>query len=538
MNTNRAMLRDKFERACLHYGVGNLPAARAGFEQVIQGDAKHAGALYHLGLIARHHADRPAAASLFAKAVRADPRHVDAQYWRGLTLLEIGDREAALICLSRAIAMRPSHAESHLNRGTAFLRCGRLTEALEDYDTALSLRHDYADAYINRGVVFAQLRRLESALESLEQALRLTPDSPVALLNHSNVLRELGRFEAALTGYDRLIAAHPENPAAYYMRAQTRLLLGDYERGWIDFEWRLRDPQSGAYNAGRRFAQPPWRGNSSLEGKTVLLYAEQGLGDALQFCRYATLVARRGARVILEVPRPLQRLLAGLDGVAGVVLRGDPLPEFDEHCSLLSLPHAFKTSLETVPSGIPYLHADPEAVRSWGARLDQHPSLKVGVVWSGGSHPTRPDLWPVNARRNMPLVQLQPLEDARIRFFSLQKGEPAASELREIRAKGGDKLQLIDYAGELEDLADTAALAQNLDLIITVDTSVAHLAGALGKPVWVLNRFDSCWRWMLVRSDTPWYPTATLYRQEQPGNWDAVVQRVRVDLRARLDRGK
>jgi len=234
--------------------------------------------------------------------------------------------------------------------------------------------------------------------------------------------------------------------------------------------------------------------------------------------------------VILEVPEPLVGLLGSLDGVAQLVPYGDLLPPFDLHCPLMSLPLAFRTTLSTIPACVPYLAADRRKVLEWSQRLGERRRLRVGLVWSGGFRPQQPELWPVNRRRNIPLAKLAPLAHTDAQFFSLQKGDAAEAELAGLIAQGWNGPQLTDHSSLLTDFSDTAALVEQLDLVIAVDTSTAHLAGALGKPVWILNRFDSCWRWLLDRTDSPWYPTVRLYRQDRPGDWDSVVQRVRVDL--------
>jgi hypothetical protein len=262
----------------------------------------------------------------------------------------------------------------------------------------------------------------------------------------------------------------------------------------------------------------------------ILLHAEQGLGDVLQFCRYAKRVADLGATVILEAPAALVRLLSGLDGVTRVVARGGALPPFDYHCPLMSLPLAFDTMVATIPADVPYLRCDSRLAFAWRDRLRSGLRPRVGIVWSGGFRPDLPGTWPVNQRRNMPLAKLAPLESAAVDFYSLQKGEPAESEFADLAASDWRGPHLIDHTGELKDFSDTAAFIENLDLVISVDTAVAHLAGALGKPVWILNRFDACWRWLDDRDDSPWYPTARLYRQSAPGDWDGVVGRVAADL--------
>jgi ADP-heptose:LPS heptosyltransferase len=268
-----------------------------------------------------------------------------------------------------------------------------------------------------------------------------------------------------------------------------------------------------------------------VKGKTILLHSEQGLGDTLQFCRYADLVKAEGAAVILQVEAPLVRLLSTLKGADRVLAKGADLPDFDLHASIMSLPRAFRTSLQTVPAAIPYLHADPEDVAAWARRLGPRTRPRIGLAWAGGFRPDRPDLWTIYRRRDAPLRMLAPLARAEADFISLQKGERAENELAELVAAGWDGPAMLNPAAELRDFADTAALVENLDLVITVDTAVAHLAGALGKPVWILDRFDSCWRWMRERTDSPWYPTVRLFRQKTFGDWGPVIQEIAEALR-------
>jgi hypothetical protein len=284
----------------------------------------------------------------------------------------------------------------------------------------------------------------------------------------------------------------------------------------------------------RSFSEPLWLGEQSLVGKTILLHAEQGLGDTLQFCRYVPLVAKLGAKVILEVQRPLFKLLQNLEGVSQIVALGDMLPAFDYQCPLMSLPLAFKTEIESIPNQVPYIHAPPIRVEYWKTKLPAHQKLKVGLVWNGGFRPNQPELWSLNARRNIPLAKIAQINVPGIDFYSLQKGEPAESELIQSGNQYWDSSNFYNFAGELNDFSDTAALIANLDLVISVDTSTAHLAAAMGKPVWLLNRFDTCWRWLIDREDSPWYPTIKIYQQEKMGDWDKVLQRVKKDLQGRV----
>ena len=302
--------------------------------------------------------------------------------------------------------------------------------------------------------------------------------------------------------------------------------MGDYASGWELHEWRFRQP---AYlRKQRSFSQPQWLGKESLAGKVILLHAEQGLGDTLQFCRYAPLVAAMGAHVLLEVQEPLVRLLQCLPGNITVVSAGTPLGDFDFHCPLLSLPLAFKTTLHAIPLSEGYLFADPEKAEKWEQRLSHYGSVpRVGLVWSGGFRADQPEVWNVNERRNIPLERIATLNCPGILFVSLQKGNPAEAELRECKGTVWPSDNLVDAAEQLRDFSDTAALIARLDLVISVDTSTAHLAAAMGKPVWLLNRFDTCWRWLEHGTESPWYDAVRLYRQRDFANWDSVLTDVR-----------
>ena len=374
--------------------------------------------------------------------------------------------------------------------------------------------------------MLAALGHTAAALASYDRALGLRPTYAQAHSNRGILLHEMRWMDAALASYDHALTLEPGLAEARYNRSMTRLALGDFTNGWIDHEWRWRLPDGERV----RFEQAPWLGTEPLAGKVTFLHAEQGLGDVLQFCRYAKKVADLGATVILEVPEALSKLMLDLEGVSQVVARGEAPPPFDHHCPLMSLPLAFNTTLATIPAEVPYLRCSSDKVAAWQRRLGPKTRLRVGLVWSGGFRPEQPATWPVHRRRNIPLAKFAPFKHPGIEFYSLQKGQPAESELSALTASSWAGPRIVEYASEIKDFSDTAALIQNLDLVISVDTSTAHLAGALGKPVWILNRFDACWRWLVGRSDSPWYPTARLYTQASPGDWDGVIVHVTQDL--------
>ena len=380
----------------------------------------------------------------------------------------------------------------------------------------MAARPDYADALYNRGNALKLLKRYEESLASYDRAVALQPNHADAHNNRGQVLRELGRYNEALASYDRALALRPHHVMAHCNAAALRLLTGDFGRGWVHYEWRWL--KKSVVPTKRNFSQPAWSGGDRLSGKTILIHSEQGLGDTIQFARYVPLIAAGGAQVIFEVQKPLQELMTGLAGAAKIAAKGGPLPQFDLHCPLLSLPLAFGTRLETIPSDNAYLRVPPRHLAEWQSRLSGARHPRIGLVWSGNPGHER------DGERSIGLRALLPMLDtlsAAASFVSLQKDVRAedAAILKE-------RADIVDYGPALRDFSDTAALVSQLDLVISVDTSVAHLAGALGKPVWILLTYFPDWRWLLGRDDSPWYPTARLFRQNGTGTWDDVIVRL------------
>jgi tetratricopeptide (TPR) repeat protein len=500
------------------------------------------------------------ALSGYDRALVLRPDYAEAHSNRGNVLCELKRFEEALASCERAIALRPDFAEAHCNRGNALCKLKRLDEALAGYDRALCLKPDYAEAHSNRGTALHDLHRFEEALASYNCALALRPDFAEALCNRGSALQELKRFEEALADYDRAIllrkdfaeaysnrgnalkeldrfdearasfdratSLRPDFAEAHFNAAMCLMLTGNLSEGWKKYEWRWQTDQL----AGelRNFAQPQWIGSDDIAGKTILLHAEQGLGDTIQFCRYVPLLAQRAGRVIFEVQKPLVELMGTLSGGAQIVGRGDPLPAFDLYCPLLSLPRAFDTDLESIPGDTPYLSAAASKSNGWRNRLGEHAKPRIGLVWAGDPRKRLPNAHRIDRQRSIEFDSMAPLlEVPGCEFYSLQKGQQAVSQLRNSPLRN----RVIDWTDDLQDFSDTAALIDNLDLVIAVDTSVAHLAGALGKPFWLINRYNTCWRWLLGRDDSPWYPGARLFRQDQKREWDTVFARLAAALR-------
>ncbi len=477
----------------------------------------HADAYYNRG-VALDELDRPAEAlESYDRVIALKPDYAEAHNNRGLALGRLQRYAEALASYERAIALKPDYARAHNNRGVALGELERPTEALASYHRAIALKPDYAEAYNNRGIALCELSRPAEALESYERGIAIRPDYAEAFYNRGNALRDLHRHGDAIDSYERALALKPDYASAHWNLADCRLLLGDFALGWQEYEWRWKLEQRD--NRRRDFQQPLWLGGKTLEGRTILLHSELGLGDTLLFCRYAKEVAALGATVVLEVQPPLLPLLADLEGIEQAVPRGAPLPAFDYHCPLMSLPLAFKTDLGNVPANIPYIRSDAARAAAWQAKLGEKRKPRVGVVWSG-SKALR------NDRRSMALADMLPLVRDWAEWVSLQK------EVRESEAALlTSRADLRHVGGELEDFADTAALVELMDVVVTVDTSVTHVAGAMGKPVWILLPFNPHdWRWMLDREDSPWYPTARLFRQPANGDWASVIRRVDEEL--------
>jgi len=490
--------------------------ALASYDAALAREADHALAWLNRGVVLEALGRHEAAVASYDRTLVLWPDNARAHANRGNALHALGDHAAAVESYARATALGLDFAPVWLSRANALQELDRHEEALASYDRALALQPDYVEALNNRGNALRALTRYEAAIASYDQALALNPGSRQARVNKGNVLQIVNQHDVALDCYDTVLAVDPDHVDAHWNGALCRLALGDFTRGWREFEWRHQIMQA------RQFAAPLWLGQEEVAGRTVLLHAEQGFGDTLQFCRYAPLLVASGARVVVETQPLLQRLLTTLDGIERVVAQGDALGAFDLHCPLMSLPLALGTTLETVPDEVPYLRADPTTVAGWRTRLDALPGLKVGLVWAGNPRSFNWIAAEMDRRRSFALAQFAPLGAvAGVTLISLQK-DAAGSQARNPPAG----MAIHDWTDELTDFADTAALVQALDLVISVDTSVVHVAGALGKPVWILNRHGACWRWLRGRSDTPWYPSARLFRQPRPGDWDAVIAEV------------
>lgn len=489
---------------------------------------------YSLGFIHSIKKEHQKALEFYDETLRFDPINQSALINKGATLNELKRYNDAVIYLDKALKLNPNLADAWSNKGTSLDETGHHELALKHYDIAIDINPHFIGAYLNRGGTLLKLRRHDLALENYLNALKIQPNSPDIYYGIGNVYLELRKVTEAIKSYAQAIRIDPNHAEANWNKGIALLLSGMLEEGWKGYEWRWKTINQKAFV--RRFSKPLWTGTESLKNKTILLYSEQGFGDTIQFSRYVNLVHKLGASVILEVEKPLVELLTNLEGVSQVIMKGSELPPFDYQCPLLSLPLAFNTTLDTIPASNAYIPVNKEKIDIWKGILGKSKKPKVGVVWSGGFRANQPELMSTNDRRNISLNIFCKLQNKNVEFYSLQKGEPAESEIRGRERELWPDHNFHNYSKELFNFSDTAALIANLDLVICVDTATAHLAAAIGKPVWLLSRFDGCWRWLLDRDDSPWYPTVRLYRQDTPYDWDSVIGRIGRDLEEFCDR--
>lgn len=544
------------EAARLHR-AGRLDHAEARYRAALRADPGDATALHGIGMLRAQQGRLAEAVDLLAMAVAARPDFADAYSDLARVFTAMGRHEPAVAAHRRAIALAPADAGKQADLATALRHAGRLAEAADALRQAIDRDTSIPDWHGNLGVVLLTLRRFDEAVAPLRQAIagkpgvadwqralgvaligtgqfeeaadvmRRTvnrwPDYAEAHYNLAQAIQGLGNFADAAGHFRRAIAIRPDYADAHGALAALLLLTGDLRGGFAAFRWRLR---AADFPGLPGCTGPAWEGQS-LAGKTLLVHCEQGFGDSLQFIRYVRPLRDRAARVLVYCHPALAALFRSIPGIEVITTPAGP-GAADFHVPLLCLPRLFGTTLETIPAVVPYLSADPARVAHWAGCVAPHRRrVNVGLVWAGGAEGRRADYVAMDRRRSIALRQLAPLAGlAGVRFFSLQTGAPAR--------QAGDPpagLDLVNLTEGLHDFAETAALVTQLDLVISVDTSVAHLAGALGRPVWLLNRFDPCWRWLLGRDDSPWYPSLRQFRQPARGDWDSVIRAVRDALR-------
>ncbi len=534
----------RFNLAVLLQETNRLDESIEAYSQLLVIDPYHKEALYNLSVALNQKGLYEEAISYLNRCLKIDPKDARTINLIALVFEAAGNASAAEGCFRRAIHLRPEEYSFHFNYANLLSRQKRTEEAVEEYKNVVYLAPNFKEAYIQLGNHLKLLRRYDEATDAYRKAIEIDRSSADGYNNLGNVLKDMGRYEDALAYIKQAIEIDPKQagyyfnlglvykelyryseaidayryaislkedyPEAHWNLALLLLMQGDFKEGWQHYEWRKRLSLYEPYV--RTFKEPLWRGEE-LKGKRILLHDEQGFGDAIQFVRYAPMLKDKGATVIVECLSPLARLFEGADGVDTVIVRGFGLPEFDCHCSMLSLPMMFSTDLTNIPKRVPYIRVAEGLLRQWSERVSKYGnSLKIGIAWSGINPPHKS----CHIEDLLPLLELKgPC------FFNLQYG-PAQRELKTLP----EGIKVIDLMDTVHDFADTAALIMNLDLVITIDTSIAHLAGALGKPVWVLLHYDADWRWLLLRSDSPWYPTMRLFRQAKPGDWGPVIKDV------------
>jgi tetratricopeptide (TPR) repeat protein len=485
------------------------------FDRAVTLDNARADIWYRMGEILQQQKRMDEALLSLDQALKVKPDHREAANASGLLHFEAKRYEEALACFSRSAEIDPTQAGAFNFISRCQWRLRRFEEALASVRKAHEIAPDNPEIIKNVGLLLQGFSRHEEAMVWLEKALALRPDFPQALNDRSASLLALRRIDEAFADIDRAIALDPECPDYYWNRSLAQLLVGNFDDGWQGREWGRKSTLVSFVD--RKFVQPRWFGEEPIAGKTILLHTDEGLGDTIQYSRYAAMAAGLGARVVLEVQPALHPLLAGLDGVSRCLRKNDELPDFDLHCPLSGLPLAFKTRLETIPAPGSYLPPLPKArVMEWEDRLGPHDKLRVGLVWSGNPLHTN------DRNRSTSLRQMSAILDDRARFYSLQK-DPRPEDKAALSERSG----IIDLTGHLTDFVETAALISHLDLVVSVDTSVAHLAATLGRPTWILLPHTPDFRWLLDRDDSPWYPSVRLFRQDERRTYDGALARVR-----------
>jgi tetratricopeptide (TPR) repeat protein len=490
--------------------------AIACFRQGVELEPREAEGYLLLGNVLLQQRQHPEAETAFRCCLELKPDHVTALGNLGFVLGELDRRDEAKACYEKALQLRPDLAELHHNLGNVLREQHQYDAALASYQTALQLRPEYGKAHINRGIALVAMGRIDEALSHLERGVQLRPDLADAHSSLGAALAVQQRFDEAIARYDHALKIKPDYAEAAWNRSLVWLLCGDYERGWPAFEarWRCERPERLP-----AFTQPRWDG-SPLQGRTIVLCAEQGLGDTIHFVRYAAMVKERGGRVILNCQNPLIKLLSRTPGIDGLVGWGAQPPKFDVWLPLLSVPAVFGTTVATIPAPIPYIRPDPDLVAHWKRQLSPVRAFRVGIAWQGSPR----HAW--DRLRSVTLDAFEPL--ARIpgvRLISLQKNL-GSEQVRAAR----DRFPVLSLGDCLDEGAgpfmDTAAVLANLDLVITIDSAIAHLAGAMGVPAWLALNYSADWRWLLKRDDSPWYPTVRLFRQPKLGDWASVFRQI------------
>jgi tetratricopeptide (TPR) repeat protein len=520
---NAIRIRPSYAEACFNLGLvryeaGQFDKAIASFDLALRINPQYTEAYIDRGSALQRLGRFGEAVSSYQKAVTLSPDRALTHNNLGNALQGLHRYEEAIASYDIAIRINPAYADPYTNRGNVLTLMGRHADAIASHQHAIDIKPDFAEAYCNLGNAQQEQRDLVAAVASYDKAIALRPNHALAFVNRGNALQRLNQFDEALASFDHAIRIDAQCAAAHWGKSLIFLLRGDYLRGWPLYEWRSKVSSTESAHSGMRFSQPLWLGDSPLQNKTVLLHSEQGIGDTLQMGRYIKSVAEMGARVIVEVDRPLVPLFEHMDGIDQLIPRGGEVPGFDVHCPMMSLPLAFKTELHTIPSPGAYLSSDIKAVGRWSCRLGEKRKPRIGLTWSGNAlHKNDQD-------RSLPLATLLRYLPGEFEYVCLQK------ELRTMDRECLQASPVRFFGDDIADFSDTAALCALMDVVISVDTSVAHLAGAMGCPTWILLAYSPDFRWLLNGDRSPWYDSVRLFRQEVRGEWTPVLQAVAKEL--------
>lgn len=528
---NRA-IQIKPDQAEIHNNIGGVYKALGMFNDAAASYGKamllnpdYAEAHNNLGVVLTKQDKHDAAIASFKQAIQLRHDYADAYNNLGNVFRVKGNTNKAITCFNQAIKLKPDNADAYYNLGITFYTEGRYEEAAGSYNRAIEIDPDNAGVHNNLGVVLKSIGKTDEAIASFSKAIKLCADHVDAYYNLGNTLWDIKRHKDAIENYKTALKYDPAHTEARWNLAIALLLTGNYEQGWSEFEIRFQRKTP----APRLFKQPKWDG-SFLGDKTILVYAEQGFGDTFQFARFLPMVKAKGGRVIFECQKNLSPLLKSCIGIDEIIEHtgSDELQiHFDTHIPLLSLPGLFHVNLNTLPSKVPYIFADPALTDAWRKRLNGDDTFKIGIVWAGNPRNV------LYHSRTCPLTEFGVLNQIKdVTFFNLQKGHEA-SEIVDLP----NNMKVVNHESALKSFSDTAALIANLDMVISTDNGVAHLVGALGKPMWVLTAYSPDWRWMMDREDSPWYPTARLFRQPEEGDWKTVMQRVANELKSVVNKG-
>lgn len=559
---NPSHLECNFNLAVLTEKLGNFEAAHSQYANILTAQPNHIPSLFNLGCLMVKIREPHKALEIFKQVYEIQPSLIKARHYYEQLLSEINDAQELSVSATHntnnpnlsdyihhheigmqhlnqhefkeaisqfniAIKIIPENPEAHHNKAMALEKMGNLQQALDIYRVALNLKNDSATTLNNIGNICRELGSYNEALTYFYKALAINTNYAEAYNNLGWTYYEMRDFKASLESYTKAININPNLSAAKFNLGLCQLMLGDYVNGWKNYEYRKSQP---LYNLRELTSSgTEWSGSENITDRTIYIYTEQGLGDTIQFCRYLKPLANMGAKVLFKPQPELSNLLKNLAGVERLLHLEEKIPEHEFQCSLLSLPLALNAYIGTIPPPTIQL-SNSKLAELWKKKIVGIKSPKVGIVWSGGHRQNQPELWAVNKRRNISFELISQLNLDHIEFFSLQKGSEAELDLAGNITKLWPNGNLHNFTSDISDFIDTAALIVNLDLVISVDTSTAHLAGSLNVPVWILNRFDGCWRWQSKNSRTDWYPSATLYRQATPGNWIDVITTVREDL--------